>query len=180
MLAAVPPEDLHASSSVLEIGGGVGAVQAELLLRGAGTGEVVEVVGAYEPFAQRLAQSRGLGTRTTFRVLDLLGRPDEVAAADVVVLNRVVCCSEDGVELTAAAAALTRGTLLISFPRHSGFAALLQRIQHRVFRLLGRRYRFFVRPASVLIGAATAQGLSVRSRGRDGIWEYVALGREGG
>ena len=36
---------------VLEIGGGIGRIQAELLAAGADRGEVVELVAAYEPYA---------------------------------------------------------------------------------------------------------------------------------
>lgn len=53
---------------VLEIGGGVGAMQAELLRRGAATGEVIELVGAYAPFALRLAHQVGVADKTSFRM----------------------------------------------------------------------------------------------------------------
>jgi magnesium-protoporphyrin O-methyltransferase len=95
-------------ASVLEIGGGIGKLQAEVLLAGAGRGEVVELVGAFGPYAEELARHKGIADRTSFRVIDLLEAPEEVAAADVVLLNRVVCCSPDGVALTGVAARLTR------------------------------------------------------------------------
>ena len=78
---------------VLEIGGGIGRIQAELLAAGADRGEVVELVAAYEPYARELARETGLEGRTSFRIVDILEEPDAVEPADIVVLNRVVCCS---------------------------------------------------------------------------------------
>jgi magnesium-protoporphyrin O-methyltransferase len=88
---------------VLEIGGGIGTIQAELLAAGATSGEVIELVSACERYARELARDKGIEDRSTFRVADVLENPDAVAPADIVVLNRVVCCSPDGVRLTALA-----------------------------------------------------------------------------
>src|SRR5687768_16223859 len=57
---------------ILEIGGGIGTIQAELLTAGAAHGEIVELVSAYEPYARELARDRGIADRSTFRVADLL------------------------------------------------------------------------------------------------------------
>ena len=51
MLAGLSSGGLE-GASVLEIGGGIGAIQAELLEAGAKRGEVVELVAAYEPYAR--------------------------------------------------------------------------------------------------------------------------------
>src|SRR5262245_51089225 len=80
-------------TEVLDIGGGIGAIQSELLDSGASRGEIVELVASWEPYAAELAREKGQSERTRFRVADVLEEPDSVAPADVVVLNRVVCCS---------------------------------------------------------------------------------------
>ena len=107
MVATVDSDEL-AGARVLEIGGGIGTIQTELLAAGADSGEVVELVAAYRPYARELAQEKGLAERTTFRVVDLLTEPAAAEPAAVVVLNRVVCCSPEGVTLTRVAARLTR------------------------------------------------------------------------
>ena len=55
MIASVSAAALD-GARVLEIGGGIGRIQAELLATGADQGEVVELVGAYEPYARELAR----------------------------------------------------------------------------------------------------------------------------
>lgn len=162
---------------VLEIGGGVGAIQAELLGAGAASGEVVELVPAYRPYARRLAEERGVAERSAWRVHDLLAEPDAVEPADVIVMNRVVCCSADGPDLAAAAAALTRGALVLSFPRPTFLLRFAAAAQRAVFRLVGRSFRAFVWPEELLEAAVRRGGLGVVSRGGGLVWRFLVAAR---
>jgi magnesium-protoporphyrin O-methyltransferase len=78
-------------ASVLEIGGGVGELQLELLKRGAARTTNLELVASYDGPARALAEEAGLGDQMTRRLHDIAEGPDEVEKADVVVLHRVVC-----------------------------------------------------------------------------------------
>ncbi|HRN18433.1 MAG TPA: methyltransferase domain-containing protein [Trueperaceae bacterium] len=176
MLAALSAADIR-DQRVLEIGGGVGAIQAELLKRGAGTGEVIELVEAYRHSAAELAAWAGVAGRSTFRVADVLANPGEVEAAGVVVLNRVVCCSAEGLELVGVAAHLTEGTLLLSFPRSTALARFAQRAQHWLARLTRHRFRFYVRPGAAIRAAAESAGLEFVAGGGGLLWEYQAFRR---
>jgi magnesium-protoporphyrin O-methyltransferase len=162
---------------VLEIGGGIGAIQAELLAAGAEEGEVVELVSAYEPYARELAEAKGIEGRTRFRVADLLADPGAVEPADVVVLNRVVCCSPDGIELTAAAARLARRALVLSYPRDTWWVRTAIRALNAGLWAVRRSFRVFVHPPAALAAAASEAGLQQERRGGSWFWEYVALRR---
>lgn len=160
---------------VLEIGGGIGTLQAELLAAGAASGEVVELVPSYQPYAREVVESKGLAGRSTFRVLDILAEPGRVSPADVVLLNAVLCCTPDGLELTRAAAELTQGTLVLSFVRRSSMARLFFGVENLMHRLRGRAYRVFLRPTADIVAAAESAGLRLVDSGRSWTWEYVAL-----
>jgi len=166
-----------AGSRVLEIGGGIGTIQSELLEAGADRGEVVELVSAWEPYARELARERGLGERTTFRVADVLEGPESVEQADVVVMNRVVCCSPDGVALVGTAARLARKTLVLSYPRNALWVRAGLGLVNLGLRVTGGRFRVFVHPRRALLGAAEAEGLRVTSSERGVVWEFAALRR---
>jgi magnesium-protoporphyrin O-methyltransferase len=165
---------------VLEIGGGIGKLQAEMVLAGAARGEVVELVSAFEPYAQELARRKGIEDRTSFRVVDLLETPGSVEEADLVLLNRVVCCSPDGVALAGMAAGLTRRRLAMSFPRDLTLVRAAVAAQNLAFRVLGKAFRAFVHSPQELVAVATASGLRLVETGRQGMWEYVVLERAGG
>lgn len=179
MLAAIPGDSVSSARRVLEIGGGIGAIQAELLLRGAASGEVIELVRAYEPFAQRLATKLGIGDRTAFRVADVIDDPRQAEAADVVVMNRVVCCSADGVQLTSVAAGLTRGVLALSYPRSLPILRWAERLQEPLARLFRRRYRFYIHDTAAIRHAATSTGMSLMATGHGMFWEFSVFGRPG-
>jgi magnesium-protoporphyrin O-methyltransferase len=178
MVASVSSEEL-AGARVLEIGGGIGTIQAELLSSGASQGEIVELVSAYEPYARELAREKGIEGRSTFRVADLLDRPDTSAAADIVVLNRVVCCSPDGVRLAGAAARLANRMLVLSYPRDRFLNRLFVGAMNRSLRMMGRTFRSFVHRPGALHAAAQAEGLRIAARGRGIVWEFAALRRPG-
>ena len=176
MVAAASAQPL-AGVRVLEIGGGIGTIQAELLARGAARGEVLELLSAYEPYARELARDKRIEDRTTFRVGDVLDDPDAVAPADIVVLNRVVCCSAEGIDLTARAAKLANRALLMIYPRDRLVVRMGVRVINGLFRMTGRSFRTFLHSPTSLSRAATSEGLSAAETSRSFVWEFTAFRR---
>jgi hypothetical protein len=176
-MVAIASEPDVEGARVLEIGGGVGALQAELLAAGAAQGEVVEIVAAYEPYARELARERGLEERSSFRVVDVLEEPEAVEPADVVLLNRVVCCSPDGVELARRSAALSTQTLVLSFPRDVFWVRFGLRVVNAGLAVFGRSFRVFAHPRRALVAAAEGEGLSLARGWRGTLWELTAFRR---
>jgi magnesium-protoporphyrin O-methyltransferase len=163
--------------TVTEIGGGVGQVLLELLKAGAARGEVVELVPVYEPHVRALAAAAGLQDRVEFRTADLVADPDARVPADVVVLNKVVCCTPDGVELAGIAAGLARRTLVLSHPRETWWMHAAAATLNGGFRVLGRRFRMFVHPTHALEAAVEEQGLERASERSGPIFRIVAFER---
>jgi magnesium-protoporphyrin O-methyltransferase len=140
---------------------------------------VVELVGAWEPYALEIARERGVEGQTSFRVVDILDRPDDVDPADIVILNRVVCCTPDGVELTGEAARHARRALVLSFPRDVLWVRVLIRGLNIGMWMLRRSYRAFVHPPAALLAAAESAGLRPAADGRRGlVWQYASLTRQ--
>jgi SAM-dependent methyltransferase len=165
-------------ASVLEIGGGVGQVLLELLRQGAAHGEVVELVPAWEPEAAALAAEAGVGDRAGFRTADLVADPAAAEPADVVVMNKVVCCTPDGVELAGVAARLARRTLVLSHPREAWLPRLGFGAANLFMRLTRRRFRVFVHPRAALEGAIEAQGLALASEKDGPLFRIAAYERD--
>jgi len=106
--------DVH-DLSVLDVGGGIGAIELELLGAGAARATNVELSGGYEEAAGELIAERGLEGRVERRVGDFVTA--EVDPHDVVVLHRVVCCYPDVDALVGTAADHTQRTLLLTYPQ---------------------------------------------------------------
>jgi 16S rRNA G966 N2-methylase RsmD len=164
-------------ASVLEIGGGVGDLQVELLSRGAREATNLEISRNYETEAAALLERSGIADRVTRRFVDIAASPDEVAPADVVVLHRVVCCYPDYQRLLSAAASHARRLLVFSYPPRNLFTRALLRCENLLHRLRGGDFRAFAHPPAAMIAAVEAQGLSVSYRHRGLTWHIVGLER---
>jgi magnesium-protoporphyrin O-methyltransferase len=164
-------------ASVVEIGGGVGQVLLELLKAGAASGEVVELLPSYEPHFRELAAEAGLADRVSFRTADLVADPAALSPADIVVMNKVVCCTPDGVELAGIAASLTERTLVLSHPREAWWIRGAFGLVNVYLRARRRRFRVFIHPRRALDAAVQAHGLVAVSE-RDGpLFRIVAFER---
>lgn len=164
-------------ASVLEVGGGVGAIQLELLRAGAAHTVNAELSPAYEPHAAALAEEAGLTGRSDRRVLDFATRGDELAPADVVVLHKVVCCYPDYETLVAAAADHARRQLALTFPRDVVWMRIGLAVVNLLQRVRRRSFRVYLHPPDAVLAVAQAHGLEATSRHRGLVWEFAGLTR---
>jgi 2-polyprenyl-3-methyl-5-hydroxy-6-metoxy-1,4-benzoquinol methylase len=131
-------------ASVLEIGGGVGELEVELLKAGAAHAQNLELSPAYQHQAHELAAQAGLQARIDWRIHDLAQDPGAVAPADLVVLHRVVCCYPDYMRLLAAAADHARRALVFSYPPSNALSRAFYVVFNLVMRLTRSGFRGFV------------------------------------
>ena len=164
-------------ATVLEIGGGVGEMQVELLRRGAARATNLEVAGSYETQAGRLLAGAGLTDRVERRRLHIVEAPEQVAPADVVVLHRVVCCYDDYERLLSAAGSHARRALVFSHPPRNAVTRAYMTVQNAVLRLMGKDYRGFTHPPSEMIRVLRGQGLRTAYEHRGPVWHLVGLTR---
>jgi 16S rRNA G966 N2-methylase RsmD len=164
-------------ATVLEIGGGVGEIQLELLERGAVSATNLELSPAYDADAERLIAEKGLTGRVRRRLLDLAVDPTAVDPADVVVLHRVVCCYPDYARLLSAAAGRARKQLVFSHPPRNAVSRTFVATQNLMLRLSGNQFRTFTHPPAAMLAVLAENGLSVRATEGGRIWRVVALAR---
>src|SRR5690348_3290027 len=89
--------------TLLEVGGGIGAIEIELPKAGMAQAVNFELTPTYEAAASELIAEAGLGDRVERSVMDFAEAGSSVEAADVVVMNRVICCYPDMPRLAGAA-----------------------------------------------------------------------------
>jgi 16S rRNA G966 N2-methylase RsmD len=164
-------------ASVLEIGGGVGEIQIELLKRGAARAVNLELSPAYEEEAKRLLRETALEERAERRLHDIAVDPEGVEAADIVVLHRVVCCYPDYERLLGAAAQRARHLLVFSYPPRNAVSRLFIAAQNLIFRLLRREFRTFVHPPSAMLGLLGERGLRHTFAHHALVWQVAGLER---
>lgn len=164
-------------ASVLEIGGGVGEIQIELLSRGARKATNLEISQNYEAEAAALLERFGMADRVTRQFVDIATSPEKAEPADVVVLHRVVCCYPDYARLLSAAASHAKRLLVFSHPPENVLSRMIIGGENLLRRLSRNDFRAFVHPPTAMIKAAQAQGMSVAYRHRGLSWNIVGLER---
>jgi magnesium-protoporphyrin O-methyltransferase len=164
-------------ASVLEVGGGVGEIQIELLKRGALRTVNLELSPAYDEEAQRLLREAGLEGRVERRLADIAVEPDAVEPADVVVLNRVVCCYPDYERLLGAGAEHARRLVVFSYPPRTVVSRFVVASQNLVFRMLGREFRIFTHPPDSMLAVLERRGFRRTFTHRALVWQAAGLER---
>ena len=164
--------------TVLDVGGGIGAIELELLAGGAERATSVELSGGFEEAAAALLAERGLSDRVDRRVADFVSEGDAVEQHDLVVLHRVVCCYPDVDALMSAASEHARGRLDLTYPQEHLWMRLGLRAINLWLRLSRCGFRTYVHTIARILGAAEAHGLTLERRERQGfLWESALLVR---
>ena len=164
-------------ATVLEVGGGVGEIQIELLKRGAARAVNLELSPAYEEEAKRLLREAGFEERAERRLHDIAVDAESVEAFDVVVLHRVVCCYPDYERLLGAAAQHARSALVFSYPPRNAASRLFIAAQNLIFSLLRREFRTFAHPPSAMLAVLEGRGLRRTSAQHTLVWQVAGLER---
>jgi NADPH:quinone reductase-like Zn-dependent oxidoreductase len=138
-------------ATVLEVGGGVGDLAIELLHAGAASAVNVELSGEYEEEADALLREAGLEARVARRLGDFVEEASSLEPADVVVLNRVVCCYPDAPRLLELASALARRAVVLSYPRETTVNRLSFSAINASLRLRRCALRVYVHPVKRLL-----------------------------
>ena len=163
-------------ATVLEAGGGIGALGVELIEAGADRATNVELSPEYESAARELARERGVEDRVERRIGDFVTE-DDVGPADAVLMNRVVCCYPNYEALVGSAADRARRLLVFSFPRENAVVRAGFGVMNLWLRLSGSEFRGFVHPVDAMLQVAEDHGLRPVAHHRGVFWQLAALRR---
>ena len=92
------------AKTILDIGGGIGVIDCELLAAGAGHAVLVEASHPYLEVARQVAREANLLDRLEFVEGDFVRHAAELDDADIVTLDRCLCCYADAPALVSASA----------------------------------------------------------------------------
>jgi SAM-dependent methyltransferase len=167
-------------ASVLDIGGGVGVVHHELLRAGAASAIDVDASSAYLAAARREATARGHAARVTYLHGDFVALAPQLAPADIVALDRVVCCYPDMPALVGAAAARAGRLLGLVYPRDDWWVRAGVRLVNVGFALQRSAFRVFCHPTVAVEAELWRAGLRQRLRRTRGPWQVALFERAPG
>lgn len=163
--------------SVLEVGGGIGAIQIELLKAGASRAVSIELTPTYEEVAGELLAEASLKDRVQRKVMDFANAKDSVDGADVVILNRVICCYPDMPKLAGEAADHAGQLLVLSFPREDWWTRFGLMGANFILRIARREFQIFLHSPKSINAICEQHGLTPKLERRGLVWTVAAFGR---
>jgi hypothetical protein len=163
--------------SLLDVGGGIGALQHELMKHGLDSALQVDASVAYLRLSAEEAVRRGHGERIAYRHGDFVELAPELPEADVVTLDRVVCCYPDMPALLRASASRARELLGLTYPRERRPTRLAMGLGNLYFRVRGSAFRTFVHSIEAMDGIIRGEGFERVGRERTLVWEAALYRR---
>jgi len=132
--------------TLLDIGGGVGLIQYALLDAGVRQAMSVDASSEYLSAAKEEAQRRGLADRVSYQHGDFIKLAEEIAPADIVTLDRVICCYNDMEKLVNLSAERAGKLYGLVYPRDTWWVKVMLAIENFFYWLRRSPYRAFVHP----------------------------------
>jgi predicted TPR repeat methyltransferase len=164
-------------ATLLDVGGGVGILHHELLERGASSGVHVDASPGYLEVARREAEALGHGDQMEFVLGDFVEAAPDVEAADLVTLDRVLCCYPDLPELVRASVSKARKVYAVAYLKERPWIRFVVRLINLTQHLLGRDFRVFAHASRDVDRLVAEEGLGPTSRRELFLWQIALYAR---
>jgi magnesium-protoporphyrin O-methyltransferase len=163
--------------ALIDVGGGVGAIQQSLIAAGVTHVVSVDASLGYSEAARQLAEQEGYADRVTRIHGDFTRIAPTLDPADVVTLDRVICCFDDMPALVGASASRAAHYWGAVFPRSFWWLRGGAVIVRAILVLIRFPMHFFVHKTEDVDAVLREHGLSESFRRNMGIWQVVIYGR---
>lgn len=163
-----------AEMTLLDIGGGIGAIQLAMLAAGVRSATDVDASQAYLDAAKEQSEREGYAERVSYIHGNFVELADSLPPADIVTLERVICCFPDMPSLVGASAGKAQRLYGLVYPRDTWWMRLGARIINAFMWLQRSAFRFYIHSQTAVEGELRRHGLVWRYATTTGPWQ-VAL-----
>jgi magnesium-protoporphyrin O-methyltransferase len=164
--------------TLLDIGGGIGDIQHALLQSGVSSATDVEAATAYLEACNAEATRQGHADKIRHLRGDFVDLAEDIPPADVVTLDRVVCCYHDMTRLVALSSAKARKLYGLVYPRDEWWVRLGMSFFYNLrFWLQRNPFRVFVHPTEAVEALVRNSGLRPHFSRKMGPWQVVVFHR---
>jgi magnesium-protoporphyrin O-methyltransferase len=176
LLDALKAENVR-GATVIDVGAGIGVVHNELLTAGARSAIHVDATTANIRAAKQEAARQDHAKQVTFLEGDFVALAPEIPKADIVTLDRVICCYAHMEELISASASRSGRLYGAVFPRERWFSKLTIALENAFRRMRGSSFRSYIHPVRAIDQAIRREGLGLRVTRDTIVWRIVVYSR---
>jgi magnesium-protoporphyrin O-methyltransferase len=142
LVSALEKEGVE-GGNLLDIGGGIGVIQQEAWN--------VDAASGYVEVSREEAKRQGYADRVGYTHGNFVELASEVEEADVVTLDRVICCFPDMRSLVALSAEKARNVYGLVFPKDTWWLKLAAAILNPLYQIFTRTsFESFVHPTDII------------------------------
>lgn len=180
LVEALEAEEVE-GATLLDVGGGIGAIQHELFPRGLAGATHVDASTAYLNRSREEAERNGYADRVTWIFGDFVEKAPNLPGADLVTLDRVICCYPHLEALLESSLARSRRVLGLVYPRDRWGTRVALALGNLWFRLRRSAFRVYLHPPDRVRALVHEAGFRPAITARTFLWRvetYVRLGTQ--
>ena len=154
-------EDLDGRNSdktLLDIGSGIAAIGLTVNIRNRVNVTCVDVSTEYLNTARNEVIKRGLNDRFRFLNNDILDISEDLPSADIVTLDKAICCYDDYLNLVKKSVKKSRWIYGIILPRDTWWVKIMNTIGNLFRKIAGKGLRTFVHPVDHIVQIVKSYG----------------------
>jgi len=176
MLDALIAENIQ-GQTLLDIGGGVGAIQHALLKAGVSRAVDIDASSAYLSAAKSEAARQGHADRVSYQHGNFVELASSITPADIVTLDRVICCYHDMPALVGRSAAKAMRLYGLVYPRDVWWVRGGVRASNAMLWLQRSTFRTFAHSRKAVDAVVLQNGLEPVFTRNAGLWQVALYAR---
>ncbi len=176
LIDALKEEDISGMTH-LDIGGGVGTIQHELLKAGVSSCFNVEASLAYVKAVKEEATRQGHADSISHLHGNFIDLAKDVPQRDIVTLDRVICCYHDVSALVGLSSERAERMYGVVYPRNTWWTRILCALANLQFRIQRNPFRTFIHPTEVVEEIVRSKGFVRRFFHEARQWQVVVYER---
>jgi SAM-dependent methyltransferase len=157
-------------ASLLEAGCGPAYLQQQLLKEGAAQATGADLSEAMLEVARQAADRNGLAGLTRYLHGDFVQLADQLPQADIVILDKVVCCYPDWQAMLDVALAKSRRVIALTYPQDRRLTRVGVRLLGRLLDWINCRYQPYLHDPAQICAHLQAGGLHLASQTHSHGW----------
>ncbi len=179
LLAMLQPMAIT-GESLLDIGGGLGAIHHALLDSGVERAVEVDISDAALAAAAEEAARLHHADRVRFVHGDFIDVAPDLDAADVVTIDRVICCYPDMERLVSLSAEKAKRLYAAVYPRMRWWTRVGLSVINTMQRVRGSRFRLYHHSPDAIAAVLATQGFVASANLHTFVWDVAVYRRTSG
>lgn len=163
--------------TLLDVGGGIGAVQHELFREGLARATQADASPAYLEVSRREATRQGHAEQVEYVFGDFVDLAPRLPSADIVTLDRVICCYPDMERLVGASVQKAERIYGLVFPREWLVTEIAVAAENLYFRARKSAFRTFMHSSEAVDALVRSHGFRRNSYASTFMWQVVTYTR---